>query len=62
MKKINGSSESLGEFLGDIASDGSLSGQLVSLFDAHKDVSDFTECRQEVKNKILEYKKNGYVR
>jgi hypothetical protein len=62
MKKINGTAESIGDFLGELHDDGSITGKLIELFDAYKDVSDFTECREEVRCKILECQKYGYVR
>lgn len=62
MKKINGSADSIGDFLGYIDSDGSPQGALINIFDEFKDISEFKECRSEVKNRIIELKKYGYAR
>lgn len=63
MKKINGSIESIGEFIGNtIDNDSVVDGILIKLFDEFSEISDFTECRNEVRNKVLELKKYGYAR
>lgn len=62
MKKINGSSDSIGNILGNINDDGEVEGLLTNIFNEFSDVSDFKECRSEIKNKILELKKYGYAR
>ena len=63
MKKINGTIESIGEFIGDtLDENGNSNGRLTELFNAYSNISDFSECRNEVRNKVLELKKYGYAR
>lgn len=63
MKKINGSIESIGEFIGStIDNNNVVDGILIKLFDEFSEISDFTECRNEARNKVLELKKYGYAR
>lgn len=62
MKKINGSSDSIGAILGNLDENGEPSGLLINIFDEYSEVSEFKECRIEIKNKILELKKYGYAR
>ena len=63
MKKINGSIESIGDFIGNSINDNNVEdGILIKLFDEFSEISDFTECRNEVRNKVLELKKYGYAR
>lgn len=62
MKKINGSFDSIGTILGNLDDAGNPEGLLIKIFDEFSDVSDFKECRNEIKNKILELKKYGYAR
>ena len=63
MKKINGTVESIGEFIGyDLNKNGESNGKLTQLFDEFHNVSDFKECRLEIKNKVQELKKYGYAR
>ncbi len=63
MKKINGMIESIGEFVGDDLDENNESnGKLTKILDEFSEISDFTECRNEIKNKVLELKKYGYSR
>ena len=63
MKKINGTVESIGDFIGyDLNQDGESNGKLTQIFDKFHGVSDFKECRLEIKNKVQELKKYGYAR
>lgn len=63
MKKINGSVESIGDFIGNTIDNNTvIDGILIKLFDEYSEISDFTECRNEVRNKVLELKKYGYAR
>ena len=63
MKKINGTVESIGEFIGnDLNEHGESNGKLTQIFDKFHEVSDFKECRLEIKNKVQELKKYGYAR
>lgn len=62
MKKINGSFDSIGAILGTLDDKGNPEGLLINIFNEFSDVSDFKECRNEIKNKILELKKYGYAR
>lgn len=62
MKKINGSSDSISQILGTLNNEGNPTGLLINIFDEFAEVSDFTECRNEIKNKLLEIKKFGYAR
>ena len=63
MKKINGTVESIGEFIGDdLDENGEANGKLSRIFDKYHEISDFKECRTEIKNKVQELKKYGYTR
>lgn len=62
MKKINGSYDSIGTILGTLNDEGEPEGLLTNIFNEFSEVSDFKECRNEIKNKILELKKYGYAR
>ncbi len=62
MKKINGSFDSIGAILGSLDDDGEADGLLTNIFNEFAEVSDFKECRNEIRNKILELKKYGYAR
>lgn len=62
MKKINGSYDSIGTILGNLNDDGEPDGLLTNIFNEFAEVSDFKECRNEIRNKILELKKYGYAR
>lgn len=62
MKKINGSIENIGEFIGQLNEDGNPIGKLNDIFEKYNEISDFTECKKEMKNKIIELKKYGYTR
>ena len=63
MKKINGSVDSIGKFIGTNLDENDKSdGILTEIFNNYSDVSEFTECRAEIKNKVLELKKYGYAR
>ena len=62
MKKINGSVDAIGDLLGYLDDNKNPVGELTQIFDEYNDISDFNECRTEVKNKILELKKYGYAR
>jgi len=62
LKKINGSSESVGIFLGTLDENGSPTGPIITIFDKYPNISDFNESRREIKNKLLELKEYGYVR
>lgn len=63
MKKINGSIDSIGKFIGtDINEDGEANGVLTDIFNSYSEISEFKECRAEIKNKVLELKKYGYAR
>lgn len=62
MKKINGSYDSIGSILGSLNDDGEPEGLLINIFNEFSEVSDFKECRNEIRNKILELKKYGYAR
>lgn len=61
MKKINGSVDSIGEFLG-YSLDGNDDGILVKIFDSFDDISDFKECRNEINAKLVELNRYGYTR
>lgn len=63
MKKVNGPEDSIKELLGSLNQSGEVvNGKLVELFEKYSEISDFTESRIEVKNKIVELKKYGYAR
>ena len=63
MKKINGSVDSIESFVGtEINDEGEANGILTEIFNSYSDISDFKECRTEIKNKVLELKKYGYAR
>ena len=61
MKKINGSIDSIGEFLGYSASN-ETDGILNNIFNEFSEISDFEECKIEIKNKNLELRKYGYAK
>ena len=62
IKMKNGSIDNIGKFLGELDEKGEPHGILTSIFDEFSDISDFKECRNEIKNKIIELKKYGYAR
>lgn len=61
LKKINGSSESVGRILGEVDGNKTVGG-INDIFDKYANISEFNECRTEIKNKIIELKKYGYSR
>lgn len=63
MKKINGSIDSIGKFIGtNIDDNGEANGVLTDMFNSYSEISEFKECRTEIINKVLELKKYGYAR
>ena len=60
IKKINGSTESIGMFLGleNISNEESL----IDIFDEYNMISDFSESRKEIENKVAELRKYGYTK
>ena len=63
MKKINGSIDSIGSFIGtNLDSEGESDGKLTEILNEYADISEFKECRNEIKNKVIELKKYGYAR
>lgn len=63
LKKVNGTVESIGEFIGDTVDEsGNTNGLLVKILDEYSEISDFSESRQEIVNKLYELRKYGYAR
>lgn len=62
MKKINGTIDNIGEFLGYSDVSEEQTGVLIDIFNEYCELSDFKECRNEIKNKIMELRKYGYAK